>query len=80
VSVAGLALFDMLPLETDGEGGGSVWRTSVLTLADAESLTFYDATYLELAIRRALPLATSDTALRRGARRHGLQVIPAQRH
>ncbi len=51
-----LALLDMLPIETDSMASGAVWRSSVLTLADAEALTFYDATYLELAIRRGLPL------------------------
>ena len=51
-----LALLDMLPIETDNMASGAVWRSSVLTLADAEALTFYDATYLELAIRRGLPL------------------------
>ena len=73
-----LALLDMLPIETDNMASGPVWRSSVLTLADAEALTFYDATYLELAIRRALPLASSDVALRRAARRRGVAVVPAE--
>jgi predicted nucleic acid-binding protein len=73
-----LALLDMLPIETDNMASGPVWRSSVLTLADAEALTFYDATYLELAIRRGLPLASSDVALRRAARRRGVAVVPAE--
>jgi predicted nucleic acid-binding protein len=36
-------------------------------LADRHRLTAYDAAYLELAVRRALPLATLDAALRRAA-------------
>ena len=32
-------------------------------MADVEALTFYDAIYLELAIRRGLPLASSDAAI-----------------
>jgi predicted nucleic acid-binding protein len=73
-----LALLDMLPIETDNMASGPVWRSSVLTLADAEALTFYDATYLELAIRRGLPLASSDVAPRRAARRRGVAVVPAE--
>ena len=73
-----LALLDMLPIETDDTVSGTVWRSSVLTLADVEALTFYDAIYLELAIRRGLPLASSDAALRRAARRRGIVVLPAE--
>ena len=68
----------MLPIETDDTVSGTVWRSSVLTLADVEALTFYDAIYLELAIRRGLPLASSDAALRRAARRRGIVVLPAE--
>jgi predicted nucleic acid-binding protein len=71
-----LALLDMLPIEVDQLADGTVWRTSVLTLADAETLTFYDAVYLELAIRRGLRLASSDAALRRAANRRGVVVTP----
>lgn len=72
-----LALLDMLPIETDGMASGAVWRSGVLTLADAEMLTFYDAIYVELAIRQKLPLASSDAALRRAARHRGVIVAPA---
>jgi predicted nucleic acid-binding protein len=41
-------------------------------------LTFYDGIYLELAIRRGLPLASSDAALRRAAHRHGVSLAPAE--
>jgi len=36
-------------------------------LADRYGLTFYDAAYLELALRQALPLASLDDHLRRTA-------------
>lgn len=67
-----LALLDMLPIEVDTGGAGPVWRSNVLILAQAEGLTFYDAVYLELAIRRGLRLATKDRALGRAARRRGM--------
>jgi len=45
---------------------------SVLALCDRHSLTVYDAAYLELAIRAAMPLATLDAALQRAATAEGL--------
>jgi len=72
-----LGLLDMLPIETDAAGTGRGWPGTVLALATAERLTAYDATYLELAIRRGASLATTDKALRRAAIRHGLTALPA---
>lgn len=71
-----LQLLDMLPIATDDGGTGRVWRDNVLTLAEGTGLTIYDATYLELAIRRALPLATADKALRAAARQRGVTLLP----
>ena len=47
-----------------------------LTLARAEGLTTHDAAYLELAIRRDLPLSTPNTALGDAARRSGVAAMP----
>ena len=44
-------------------------------LAFAQSLTVYDATYLELALRRRLPLASRDVALNQAARRAGVETL-----
>jgi predicted nucleic acid-binding protein len=41
---------------------------TVLALARVHRLTFYDAAYLELALRLSAPLATLDRALARAAR------------
>jgi predicted nucleic acid-binding protein len=57
-----LELIAELPIATDNETTRRAWR-EILALARAEGLTTYDASYLELAIRRALPLQTKDTAL-----------------
>jgi predicted nucleic acid-binding protein len=46
-------------------------------LAETEGLSSYDAAYLELAIRTALPLASRDRALLAAARRAGLKTIEA---
>lgn len=45
-------------------------------LARTEKLTAYDAAYLELALRRNLPLLTRDHALGDAARRVGIAVPP----
>lgn len=50
------------------EYGPALDRT--VTLARIERLTAYDAAYLELAKRMALPIATRDQALREAALRH----------
>lgn len=50
-------------------------EAAVLALARRHRLTVYDAAYLELAIRRALPLATLDTALMRAARAEAVPLV-----
>jgi Predicted nucleic acid-binding protein, contains PIN domain len=45
-------------------------------IADRYNLTIYDAAYLELALRRQLPLATFDKALLAAARAEGIEVLP----
>jgi predicted nucleic acid-binding protein len=48
---------------------------TVLALARHHRLTFYDAAYLELAQREALPLATLDAALIRAARAEKVALV-----
>lgn len=47
----------------------------VLNLGRAHQLTSYDAAYLELAVRRQLPLATLDDQLRRAADSLGITLL-----
>jgi predicted nucleic acid-binding protein len=68
-----LGLIAELPIATDSETTERAWR-EILALARAEGLTTYDATYLELAIRRGLPLLTKDEALIAAAERTGVPV------
>jgi predicted nucleic acid-binding protein len=68
-----LELIAELPITTDNETNARAWR-EILALARAEGLTTYDATYLELAIRRGLPLQTKDAALITAAKRSGVTV------
>lgn len=69
-----LNVLELTPIAVDPETGTHAWTTS-LQLADRFSLTLYDATYLELAQRQSLPLASLDTALRAAARAVGLTVL-----
>ena len=48
---------------------------ALMTLGRKHGLTAYDAAYLELALREALPLATLDDALTRAARAEGVSLI-----
>lgn len=49
--------------------------SAVLPLARRHGLSAYDAAYLELALRRGIPLATADAALHRAARAEGVAVL-----
>ncbi len=71
-----LGLLDMLPIQTDDMASGTVWRSSVLTLADVEALTFYDAIYLG-ACHPARAAACQQRCCA-GPRRRGIVVLPAE--
>lgn len=49
----------------------------ILPLARAIGLTSYDASYLDLATRHGLPLATADDQLARAARAAGVELVEA---
>ena len=68
-------LLESLPLLVDPGHSASVTR-QVIRLARAYRLTSYDAAYLELALRRGLPLATLDKALRAAAAAEGIACLP----
>jgi predicted nucleic acid-binding protein len=71
---ATLADLVLLPINVDAETDRQAW-TATLRLAAAHRLTLYDAAYLELALRRGLPLATLDTELRTAAHTEGVQLL-----
>jgi predicted nucleic acid-binding protein len=69
-----LADLGRLPIFDDAETAIHVWSTT-LALADFHRLTIYDATYLELALRLSLPLATLDEGLRAAAQAEGVPLM-----
>jgi predicted nucleic acid-binding protein len=71
---AALADLALLDITTDQHTDVHAWGESLI-LADRHRLTLYDAAYLELAQRRALPLATLDGALCAAARTVGVGLL-----
>jgi predicted nucleic acid-binding protein len=53
--------------------------TKICDLAGQHALSIYDAVYLELALRRALPLASRDSALNKAAKRAGVRTLLSTR-
>ena len=71
-SVRFLELLRQLPIEVENAEMGRMFG-AILTLAREETLSTYDAAYLDLAMRVGLPLATQDSALQQAAATHGVQ-------
>lgn len=69
-----LRLLRSLPLIVD-EPPSLAWSEPVLQLMRAHRLTAYDASYLELARRRGLPLATKDRDLLAAAPAVGVPLL-----
>jgi predicted nucleic acid-binding protein len=57
------------------EEGPRLALEKISALAKEQSLSVYDAVYLELALRRGLPIATRDTALNKAAKRAGVRTL-----
>lgn len=69
--------FLRLPIEIDLDTNDFAW-TTILHFADLYQLTVYDASYLELALRRTLPLATRDQDLAAAASTAGVVLLPTR--
>lgn len=70
-----LSHLSALPIEVDEGAAAQAWSATYL-LAQKHRLTSYDAAYLELAIRRGLPVASLDAALRAAAKVEKVAVLP----
>ena len=70
----GLALLNQLRLIVDGETSGRAFST-ISDLAARHILSIYDAAYLELASRLALPLCSREEQLRRAGQKCGVKVF-----
>ncbi|MGO9292127.1 MAG: type II toxin-antitoxin system VapC family toxin [Polyangia bacterium] len=68
---ASLAVYD---IEVDSETAALAW-SKTFALGEAFGLTMYDAAYLELALRRGVPLASLDGTLVAAMKKAGGQVL-----
>ena len=67
-------LLQSLPIEVDDSSFDLAW-TSTPLLARKHKLTIYDAAYLELAIRRGVPLASLDVELAAAAKAEHVKLL-----
>jgi predicted nucleic acid-binding protein len=65
------------PIQVDTLGAERAFQ-QILTTARQHNLSAYDASYLELAIREGLPLATLDNDLRKAAHAAGVKIAGAK--
>ena len=73
-STAFIALLRGMRIEFDQATAGHA-LTDTLALARRHHLSSYDAAYLELAVRRQVPLATLDVDLRKAVKRAGIRLF-----
>lgn len=71
---ASLNDLDLLPVNIDTETNRHAWGNT-LRLAERHRLTLYEAAYLELAMRRGLPLASLDKELRAAAKAEAIVLL-----
>ncbi len=64
----------LMPIHLDPETDQQAWGATA-RLAERHRLTLYDSAYLELALRRGLPLATLDHELRTAAAAEKAQLL-----
>lgn len=64
-------LLESLPIHVADSHLKSLWNNAVV-VAREHGLSVYDGTYLDLAMREGLPLATRDKALRKAAKKLGI--------
>lgn len=72
--ILSLELMSRLPIHVDDETACRAFHETS-QLAHHEQLTSYDASYLELALRRGIPLATKDKALAKVAKKLGVSLL-----
>lgn len=68
-----LTLLDILPITVDEQTCTRAFTTT-LTVARVHNRSAYDAAYIELALRRGLPLATLDGPLKAAAAKAGVSL------
>ena len=73
-SVRFITLLSQLPIMVEHERPERIMK-DLLALARANNLSSYDASYLDLSMRKGFPLATLDTRLREAAKKTEVPVL-----
>jgi predicted nucleic acid-binding protein len=73
-SIRFLALLVDLPIGVEQEPAARMMK-EIFALARQQSLSSYDASYLDLSMRRGLPIATLDQKLMKAAQQVGVPVL-----
>ncbi len=73
-----LLRWSKLPVKADTSGLAGAF-TETLALARKHNISVYDASYVEVAKRHSLPIASFDTALREAAKREGVGCFDGPR-
>ncbi len=66
-------LLESLPIQISDSHLKSLWNNAIV-VAREHGLSVYDGTYLDLAMREGIPLATRDKALRKAAKKLGIAI------
>ena len=69
-----LGALEVFEINTDSETMVKAWNPT-RSLAQQHGLTSYDAAYLELALRKGLPLATLDKSLIKAVKKSGGELV-----
>lgn len=69
-----LELLGNLPITIDPETSAKAFH-EIIALSYSQKITTYDAAYLELALRRGIPLASKDLALCKAAGGLGVEIL-----
>lgn len=73
-TVRAITLLNALPLIIDSDCETRAFR-EIIALARTHNLTVYDATYLDIAMRMSLPLATLDNSLMRASQSLHVKIL-----
>ena len=73
-SVRFITLLSQLPIIVEYERTKKIMK-DLLTLARANNLSSYDASYLDLSMRKGLPIATIDTRLIGAAKKTNVPIL-----
>lgn len=71
-----ITLLSQLPIVVEADGPERMMK-EILALARANDLSSYDASYLDLAMRRGFPIATLDDKIIEAAKRINVPILPS---